>query len=127
MNEQRPIRLLIAEDYEIYRMAIVGLLARHGDIEVVAEVEDGNSAIDKATELEPDVALLDYGLPRFGGEELVRKVLECSPRTRVVMMSGYVDEEMETVCRSAGAVACVLKSGSGDDLHKLIVDAMNAN
>ncbi|MBI4896896.1 MAG: response regulator transcription factor [Actinobacteria bacterium] len=125
MHEQQPIRVLIAEDYEIYRMVIVELLARHSDVEVVAEVGDGRSAIERTAELEPDVALLDHGLPRIGGVDLVRAVRECCPRTRIVMMSGYVDELREAECVAAGAVACVLKGATGEDVYTTIMDAMS--
>ncbi|MFH1169685.1 MAG: response regulator transcription factor [Chloroflexota bacterium] len=110
------IRVLIADDHAIVREGIRMILAPHDDIEVIGEAADGKEAIDKASELSPDVVLTDIAMPGLGGLEATLEILKLHPQVRVLVLTQYDDTEYIYRFLRAGAAGYVLKKAVGDDL-----------
>ena len=114
------IGVLLAEDQAMVRGALASLLALEEDIEVVAEVGRGDEVLDAARRAEPDVALLDIGLPGISGLEVAELLRDQLPAVRVLMLTtfnrpGYLKRAME-----AGAAGFLLKDSPADDLARAI-------
>jgi DNA-binding NarL/FixJ family response regulator len=86
------IRVLIADDHGIVRSGLRMLIERQSDMEVVAEAEDGVSALESTQEHRPNVAVLDVSMPRMTGLQAAREIRAHVPDTRVLMLSMHDDE-----------------------------------
>jgi DNA-binding NarL/FixJ family response regulator len=82
------IRLLIADDHEVVRRGLVLMLGQESDLEVVGEAKDGRDAVSMALELQPDVVLIDWKMPRQDGLSAAREIKENVPTSRCLMLSG---------------------------------------
>ena len=94
---------------------------RH-DWEVVAEAGDGREAVRKVLELEPDVAVLDIGMPRLNGIEATRQIVKRSQAARVLILSMHSDEAYITQALQAGAKGYLLKDSADVDLIRAVTD-----
>jgi len=117
------IRVLLAEDQAMVRGALVSLLGLEDDIEVVADVGRGDEVLDAARAAQPDVALLDIGLPGIDGLAVAERLRDDLPALRVVMLTtfnrpGYLRRAME-----AGAAGFLLKDAPAAELARAIRDA----
>jgi two-component system nitrate/nitrite response regulator NarL len=106
----KPIRILIVDDHTLFRSGIRLALQRHEGFEVVGEAGDGLEGIKRATQLRPDVVLLDLHMPGIGGLEALRLLMEDVPETKVVMLtvSEDADDLLETL--RSGARGYLLKN-----------------
>ena len=117
LNEcQARVRVMLAEDHPILRMALARVLGEHTDIEVVAEAANGEEAIDVALRIRPDIILMDVAMPRINGTEATRRILETLPTTRVIGLSMHSDPVMAAAMHEAGAIGYVCKDAPPDDL-----------
>ena len=116
-------RCLIADDHPALTSAVSGYLASNG-FEVVGPVADGRRAIDLATVEQPDLALVDFRMPRLSGTELVVALREASPETRIVVYTADADEQIASDVLSAGAAALVLKEAPLADLVRALEAAL---
>jgi DNA-binding NarL/FixJ family response regulator len=110
------LRILIADDHEVARRGIRALLESHPGWEVVAEASNGRDAVNCATRLKPDVALLDIGMPSLNGLDATRQILSLSPGTRVLILTMHDSEQVVREVLAAGARGFLLKSDAGRDL-----------
>ena len=110
-------RILIADDHEVVRSGLRNILEAQPGWEVVAEVGDGIDAITKAIETKPDVAVLDYSLPRANGSEVARQIRARMPRTEILIFTMHDNEQLVQEALRAGARGYLLKS---DAKHYLI-------
>lgn len=110
------IRVLIADDHEVVRTGLRRLIERQTDWEVVAEAGDGEEAIEKAKESKPDVAVLDYSMPRINGIEATRQIRARFPKTEVLIFTVHNDELVVAEVLKAGARGYIAKSASMHDL-----------
>jgi DNA-binding NarL/FixJ family response regulator len=116
------LRLLIADDHEIFRAGLRWLLEVQPGWQVVAEAADGREAVAKAAETLPDVALLDIGMPVLNGLEAALQIVQSRPRTKIVMLTVHNSDAMIHKVVAAGARGYVLKTDAARDL----VTAVNA-
>jgi two-component system nitrate/nitrite response regulator NarL len=116
------VRVLVADDHPVFREGIVRALAANQHVEVVAEAGDGRTALDAIVAEKPDVALLDYRLPRIDGIDVVRAVARDRLPTRVLMLSAHDESSVVYDAIQAGAAGYLLKEASRDE----IVDAVLA-
>ena len=89
----KSIRVFIADDHELVRMALKTLLDGESDLEVVGEAADTETAVAGVVEMTPDVLLLDLRMPGGGGVEVCRRVKELLPDTRVLVITSFDDDE----------------------------------
>src|SRR5687767_5116430 len=87
------VRVLIADDHTLVRESLVSLLQRDGDVQVVAQASDGLETIDKAIATRPDVVVTDIAMPRLNGIEVVRRLREALPDTRVLVLTMHQEDE----------------------------------
>jgi DNA-binding NarL/FixJ family response regulator len=110
------IRVLVADDHTIVRQGVVSLLQASGDCTIVAEASDGIEAVDKAVATQPDVAVLDIGMPRLSGLEAVRRIREEAPRVRILVLTMHEEEEYVVHIVRAGASGYLVKDNSSAEL-----------
>lgn len=116
------LRLLIADDHEIFRAGLRALLEVQPGWRVVAEAADGRDAVKKAAETRPDVALLDIAMPFLNGLEAAQEIAQTCPRTKIVMLTVHDSDAMINEVLAAGARGYLFKSDAASDL----VTAVNA-
>ncbi len=112
------IRVFLADDHEIMLGGLQKLLAETGDITVVGTATDGRRALQRTLEegLEWDVLILDLSLPRVGGIEVLRRVMDARPGARVVVLSMYPEEQYALQLIHAGAAAYLSKASPPEAL-----------
>jgi DNA-binding NarL/FixJ family response regulator len=112
-------KCLVADDHPALVAAISAYLAGNG-FQVVGPARDGVRALELAGEEQPDLALLDWRMPRLAGSALVRAVLEISPETRVAVYTADADQQVAAEALAAGAVALILKEAPLADLVRAL-------
>jgi two-component system, NarL family, response regulator DevR len=114
------IRILLVDDHNIVRLGLTTLLGDQPDLEVVGEASTAAEAVAAVTRLDPDVVLMDIRLPGEGGIEATRQVTRLHPRSKVVMLTSFADEDLIVRAISAGAVGYVLKQVGNEELIRAI-------
>ena len=116
----RKIRILLADDHQLVREGLRTLLTRAVDMDVVAEADHGDAAVERALALGPDIALLDISLPGADGIEAARRITRARPDIRCVMLTMYDDAANVDRALRAGARGYILKdAGIGTLLDAL--------
>jgi DNA-binding NarL/FixJ family response regulator len=110
------IRVLLADDHAVVREGLKNLVSGEADIEVVGEARDGAEAVSRATELRPDVVVMDMSMPRMSGAEATRRLRQTCPSSRVLVLTVHEDQSFLRQLLSAGAAGYVLKRAAGDEL-----------
>lgn len=116
----QPISVLIADDHALFREGLAALFQRQDDFQVVGEAPNGRQTLVMAEALQPDILLLDIRMPELGGLEVLPKIREKSPKTKVLILSGNLEEEFITQALQQGAKGCLLKTTAFGDLVKAI-------
>jgi two-component system, NarL family, response regulator DevR len=111
-----PLQLLIVDDHEVVRQGLVALLDRREEFQVVAEAGTVAEAIDQARRFQPDIVVMDVRLPDGSGIEACREIRAELPRTRVVILTSYPDEDAVLSAIVAGAAGYLLKQIRARDL-----------
>jgi len=114
------VKILIVDDHALFRVGIRQILEREPDLEVVAEADDGRSALDAAFATNPDVILMDLSLPAPGGIETTQRVKRELPSAAIVVLSTEEDEDALFESIKAGAAAFILKDIAPEDLVMII-------
>jgi DNA-binding NarL/FixJ family response regulator len=114
------IRVMIADDHKLFREGIKALLAITDDIEIVGEAEDGDAALKKSRELEPDVILMDINMPGMNGIRVTEQILEKHPQTRIIMLTMLEDDASIFHAMRAGARGYLLKGADPDEMLSVI-------
>jgi len=115
-----PIRILIADDHTILRQGLRRILTQAPDFEVVGEASSGVEAVEQATLLKPDVAIMDIAMKELNGIEATRQIARSSPHTAVLVLSMYSDEPYVIRATRAGARGYLLKDSIEEDLLQAI-------
>src|SRR5437868_11149289 len=111
-----PLRILVADDYELVRRGICSILKKQPTWTVCGEASDGLQAVQMAKELHPDIVILDIGMPGINGLDATRKILEHNRDQRVLVLTVNNSERLIREVLSAGARGFVLKSDAAHDL-----------
>ena len=114
------IRVLIADDHPHFRQGLRAMLLSSADLEVVGEATDGERAIALATELQPDVILMDLQMPAMGGIDATRHILHSSPHISVLVLSMYDDDDSIFAALQAGARGYLLKGALRAEILRAI-------
>lgn len=124
---ERPrICVVIVDDFEPFRRFLCSNLKKRADLEIICEASDGLAAVQKAEELQPDLILLDMGLPKLNGIEAAHRIARVAPNAKIVMVTQNGDASSIRSALSDGVRGYVLKSDAGDEILKAI-DAVLAN
>lgn len=110
------IRLLLVDDHVVVRSGLRMLLESEQDVEIVGEAASAKSAIEAVDQLEPDVVLMDIGLPDLSGIDAARKIKEMNPRIAIVALTIHEDEEYFFKMLDAGASGYVPKRAAPEEL-----------
>ena len=114
------IRILLAEDHVVVREGTRQLLEHEEDFEIVGEAGDGEEAVRLASQLKPDVIIMDVAMPKLNGVEATKQIKELLPSTIVLVLTGYDYDEYIFSLLEAGAAGYLMKDVSGDQLISAI-------
>jgi two-component system response regulator NreC len=112
----KTIRVLVADDHAMLRDGLVALLNGSGECSVVAEAADGISALEEAQRTRPDVAVVDISMPKLNGMEVVRRLTQDLPATKLLVLTMHAEEEYVLHVVRAGAAGFLLKDSASSEL-----------
>jgi DNA-binding NarL/FixJ family response regulator len=121
-KRMKKLRILVADDHELVRRGIRGLLRARRGWKVISEAANGREAVEKAAMLKPDVAILDISMPDLDGLLAARQIREASPITKVVVLTMHESDQMVRRVLDTGALAYVLKSDLATQLVRAVKD-----
>jgi len=110
------VRIFIVDDSEPWRRAVRLILKQHKDLEIICEASDGLEAVQKSAQLQPDLILLDIGLPNLNGLEAARQIRNVSPDSRILFVTGDDTPEVVEEALRIGALGYVIKLDTATDL-----------
>lgn len=110
------VRVLIADDHTLVRESLVSLLESGGDVQVVAQAADGLETVEKAIATRPDVVVTDISMPRLNGIEVVRRLHEALPDTRVLVLTMHQEDEYVLQAVRFGAAGYMVKDSAASEL-----------
>lgn len=110
------MRILIADDHTMVRESLVSVLQAEGDVQVVAQAADGIEAVEKAIETRPDIVVADLSMPKLSGIEVVRRLREALPETRVLVLTMHQEDEYVLQAVRAGASGYLVKDSAASEL-----------
>ena len=116
-----PIKVLIADDHVFYREGVRALLSSVSEIEVVGEANDGEEAIGQASDLKPNVILMDLKMPDMNGIDATRRIHETHPNIGVLVITMFDDDDSVFAAMRAGARGYLLKDADKDEVVRAIV------
>jgi two-component system response regulator NreC len=113
---------MLADDHTLFRQGIKTMISAEADMEIVGEAQNGSDAVEKATEVRPDVVLMDIGMPGLSSFEATRQIKKNRPETRVLFLTMYDDEDYLVEGMEVGASGYVLKDSPSAQLTAAIRD-----
>ena len=114
------IRILLADDHAILREGIRALLEDYADFSIVGEADDGRKAVERTGQLQPDVVLMDIGMPVLNGLQATRQIKHDYPHVHVLALTMHDSEEYVSQMLAAGASGYVIKCAASDELVQAI-------
>ena len=121
-----PFRILVADDHEVVRKGLCTLLRSQPEWEVCGEASDGREAVAKVAASNPDVVILDIGMPNLNGLEATRQILKANPQTKVLILTLHDSDQVVQGVLEAGARGFLLKTDAVRDLI-VAVEALRQN
>jgi len=121
----RPIRILIADDYPLFRAGLRALLESIPDTEVAGEAATGEEAVEAAVALVPDVVVMDINMPGLNGIDATRRIVDASEDVKVLVMTMHDDDEAVFAAIRAGARGYQLKGAAQDETLRAIRSVAN--
>jgi NarL family two-component system response regulator LiaR len=118
----KKIRVLVVDDQNVVREGLVAILANYPDIEVVSQAADGIQAVECVKRDKPEVVLLDMVMPNQDGLITIPKIKEIAPNTRILVVTGFAENDMVYQAIKAGALGYILKDATRDQLLQAIRD-----
>ncbi len=119
-NEVKSIKVLLVEDHVLTRMGLKAALKRTSDIDVIGEAANGEEAVQLAGKLQPNVILMDVGMPIMDGIQAARKIVESNPEIRVIMLTQHDNDRDILASLAAGASGYCLKDVEPERLYTAI-------
>ena len=116
-------RVIVVDDHEDWRRYLCSLLQNYSSIQVVSEASDGLEAIALTEELQPDLIILDIGLPSVNGIEAARQIRRSAPNAKILFLSALEYEDIAEKALQTGACGYVVKSGGESEL-KIALEAV---
>lgn len=110
------VRVLLVEDFEPFRRLVYSVLGKRPELQVIGEASDGMEAVRKARELQPDLILLDVGLPTLNGIEAARQIRKFAPESKIIFVSQESSADIVQEAFRVGALGYVFKTHAGSEL-----------
>jgi DNA-binding NarL/FixJ family response regulator len=120
MSDRSKVRIVLADDHVVIRAGIRRILEEVPEFSVVGEASDGREAVELVERVEPDVVILDVGMPVLNGNEAAAQIHSRHPRTAIVMLSMHSDETYVLRALRSGARAYLLKNAAESDLKEAV-------
>jgi len=114
--ETPTVGILVVDDYEPFRRFVCSILEQRSDLHVIGEASDGLEAVRKAEELQPDLIVLDLGLPTLNGIESARRIRKVASESKIIFVSQESSAEVVQEALSSGAQGYVVKTHAGSEL-----------
>jgi DNA-binding NarL/FixJ family response regulator len=127
MNQKNQTTVLICDDHSIVRSGLRLLLEAEADIRVVGEATNGQEAVQETKRLRPHVALLDFAMPLLNGLEAARQIVKDFSGTKVLMLSGYSDDQHVRHAVEAGVTGYLMKETAWHDLVRAVREVAQGN
>ena len=112
----RTVRILLVDDFEPWRSFVASLLRKNSEWQIICEVSDGLEAIQKAKEFQPDLIVLDIGLPKLNGIEAASSIRNVAPESKILFLSENRSSEIAAAALSAGGYGYVVKSDGASQI-----------
>src|SRR5258707_7067350 len=122
-HNSKPTEVLVVEDFEPFRRFIFSALGKIQNVRVVCEVSDGLEAVKKAAELQPDLILLDIGLPGMNGLDAARQIRKLAPDSKIIFVSQESSTDIVEEALCLGATGYVVKARAGEELSTAVESA----
>ena len=126
-NSDTSFRILVVDDYEPWRQQVCSILQTRPELRVVAEAADGLEAVQKAQELQPDLILLDIGLPSLNGVEAANRIRQVTPDAGIIFLTQNSDRDVVRAALSTGARGYVLKTDAGNELLTAVAGVLGGD
>jgi len=120
MLETKPIRVLLVDDHAVVRSGLSAFLTIYDDLELAGEARDGAEALRLCRQLQPDVVLMDLVMPEMDGATATKQIRQACPRTQVIVLTSFREDELVQGALQAGAIGYLLKNVAADDLARAI-------
>jgi DNA-binding NarL/FixJ family response regulator len=125
LSRAAAVRVLVVEDFEPFRKFVASTLAGVRDLQIIGEVSDGLAAVLKAVELQPDLILLDIGLPTLSGFEAARQIGKLVPESKIIFFTQESSADALQEALSIGAWGYVVKTRAGTELLAAVEAVMS--
>lgn len=112
--------LVLVDDHPMFRKGLRLMIDLEEDLKVIGEANDGLEAIEQVRELKPDIVVMDINMPNLNGIDATRKILEESPKTKVLVLSIHSSQQYVESVLEAGATGYLLKESAPEELIKAI-------
>lgn len=111
-----PVRIVVVDDFEPWRRCIVSIIEEDPELQVIHEVSDGAEAVRMCQELQPDLVVLDVGLPKLSGLEVARQIRLLSPSSKILFLSVISSQDVIRAALRIGAAGYITKNDALRDL-----------
>jgi DNA-binding NarL/FixJ family response regulator len=111
-----PVRILVVDDFEPWRRTIVSIIEEDPELQVIHEASDGLEAVQMCQELQPDLVVLDVGLPKLSGLEVARQIRVLSPASKILFLSVIPSQDVMCEALRIGAAGYIAKADALRDL-----------
>lgn len=116
----KVINVLFADDHEMVRIGVSAYLSSQKDIDVIAEADDGQQAVDLALEHRPDIILMDLVMKEMDGIEATKKIIDQWPTAKIIIVTSFLDDEKVYPALEAGATSYMLKTSKANEIADAI-------
>jgi len=114
------ISVLLADDFVQFRAAVSALLRKKPELQIIAEASDGKEAVEKSRQLQPDLILLDIGLPKLNGVAAAQQIREVAPQSKIIFVTQETSADIMKEAIGLGGMGYVVKAKVESELLKAI-------
>ena len=124
MSPPHQVSILVVDDFAAWRQQLRSMIEMRPGWSIIGEASDGQEAIEKATEMRPDIILLDVAMPSMNGIEAARVIHQRCPKSKILFVTQDGDSDIRNAAMQVGAMGYVLKSKAGNELLDAIAVAL---